>query len=135
MATYKRMGSTMSNRRQRRMEKNVKRVLSDIIRHDLEIEGADLLSITNVDMTPDLQKATVHVSHIEDSEEKRKAVLKRLRRQEKSIRSSLANELPLKHIPDLRFREDESIKRAAKLNDIMQQLREEREDRNRERES
>jgi ribosome-binding factor A len=125
----------MSSRRQRQMEKNLKRVISDIIRHDLEIEGSDLLSVTGVDITPDLQKATVLVSHIEDRDEKQQAVLKRLRRQERSIRSSLANELPLKHIPDLRFRLDESIKRAAKLNDIMQELREEREDRNRERES
>lgn len=125
----------MSNRRQRQMAKNLKRVISDIIRHDLEIKGSDLLSVTGVDISPDLQKATVYVSHIEDRSDKRQAVLKRLRRQERSIRSSLANELPLKHIPDLRFREDESIKRAAKLNSIMQELREERENRNRERES
>jgi ribosome-binding factor A len=117
------------------MEKNVKRVLSDIIRHDLEISGSDLLSVTSVEMTPDLQQATVYVSHIEDREEKTQAVLKRLKRQEKTIRSTLAKELPLKHIPELRFREDESIKRAAELNQIMQSLKEEREDRNRERES
>lgn len=125
----------MSNRRQRQMEKNLKRVISDIVRHDLEIDGADLLSVTSVDISPDLQQATVFVSHIEDREEKQQAVLKRLRRQERSIRSALANELPLKHIPDLRFRLDESIKRAAKLNDIMQELREERQDRDRERNS
>ncbi|MFB6344594.1 MAG: 30S ribosome-binding factor RbfA [bacterium] len=125
----------MSDRRKRRMEKNVKRVLSDIIRHDLEVSGADLLSVTNVEMTPDLQQATVFVSHIEDREEKTEAIMKRLRRQEKTIKSSLANELPLKHIPDLRFREDESIKRAAELNEIMQDLKKERESRNRGRES
>jgi ribosome-binding factor A len=125
----------MSSRRQRQMEKNLKRVISDIIRHDLEIEGSDLLSVTSIDITPDLRKATVHVSHIEDDETKREAVIKRLRRQERSIRSALANELPLKHIPDLRFREDESIKRAARLNNIMRELREEREQRNRERDT
>ncbi len=125
----------MSSRRQRQMEKNLKRVISDIIRHDLEIEGSDLLSVTNIDITPDLQKATVHVSHIEDDEAKRNAVIKRLRRKERSIRSVLADELPLKHIPDLRFREDESIKRAARLNNIMRELREEREQRNRERDT
>lgn len=125
----------MSERRRRRMEKNVKRVISDIIRHDLEIEGSDLLSVTSVELTPDLQQATVYVSHIEDREEKTEAVLKRLKRQEKTIRSSLAQELPLKHIPELRFREDESIKRAAELNQIMQDLQKERESRNRERES
>jgi ribosome-binding factor A len=125
----------MSSRRQRQMEKNLKRVISDIIRHDLEIQGSGLLSVTDVDITPDLQKATVYVSHIEDTNEKQQAVLKRLRRQERSIRTSLANELPLKHIPDLRFRLDKSLKRAAKLNDIIQELQEEREERNRERES
>ncbi len=126
---------SMSNRRQRRMEENLKRVISDIIRHDLEVEGSGLLSVTEVEITPDLQQGTVYVSHIEDRNEKQQAVLKRLRRQERSIRSSLARELPLKHIPDLRFRLDKSIKRAAKLNDIMQELREERENRNRERET
>lgn len=125
----------MSSRRQRQMEKNLKRVISDIIRHDLEVQGSGLLSVTDVDITPDLQKATVYVSHIEDTNEKQQAVLKRLRRQERSIRTSLANELPLKHIPDLRFRLDKSLKRAAKLNDIIQELQEEREERNRERES
>jgi ribosome-binding factor A len=125
----------MSSRRQRQMEKNLKRVISDIVRHNLEIEGSDLLSVTGIDITPDLQKATVYVSHIEDDEAKRDAVIKRLRRQERSIRQALANELPLKHIPDLRFREDESIKRAARLNNIMQELREEREQRDRERDT
>lgn len=115
--------------RQRQLQLHLKRLLSRIIRRELEIPGTDLLSITHVDVSPDLRTATVHVSHIKDDPELRQEVIKRLRRREKEIKGALMKELSSKNIPDLRFREDTSIKDAARITDILRDLEEEREDR------
>lgn len=117
----------MGKRRKIRLEKNLKRIISDIIRHELELPDVDLLSVTDVELTPDMQKATVYVSHIKA--EKTDPTMKRLRRKEKTIRSVLTPKVDMKNIPELRFREDKSIKEAAKINDIVQDLQKEREQR------
>lgn len=122
----------MSNYRQRQMEKHLQREISRIIREQFKDNDFKMLSVTHVDVSPDYREATVHVSHIEKDEETREKTLKLLKRRDQAIRERLAKDLDLKHIPELRFREDTSIKEAAEVTDIIQELEEEREQRNRE---
>ena len=121
----------MSDYRQRQLQEHLKRELSRIIRRELKLPGMDLISVTHVDVTPDLKQATVYVSHIKKNEDLREQCIKRLRRREKDIRAALTRALSTKSIPQLRFREDTSIKDAARITDILRDLKKEREDRNR----
>lgn len=123
----------MGQRRKRRMESTLKREISRIVRWDLDLPQGKLLTVTDVELTPDFKQATVYVSHMIDRDETRRETLKQLRREEKTVRAGITKSLPLKHIPELRFREDDSIKKAAEINDIARQLRQERERRNRQR--
>lgn len=124
----------MSDYRQRQMEKHLQREISRIIRDDFKESEFKMLSVTHVDVSPDYREATVHVSHIEEDEETREKTLKLLKRRDQQIREGLAKDLDLKHIPKLRFREDTSIKEAAQVTDIIQELEEEREERDSEQE-
>ncbi len=119
----------MGERRKRRLESNLKREISRIVRWELDLPQGKLLTVTDVDLTADFKQATVHVSHMVDEPEVRRETLKRLRREEKTVRAGITRALPLKHIPELRFREDDSIKKAAEINDIARRLRQEREQR------
>lgn len=119
----------MSRKRQRQLQVHLKRELSRIIRRELEIPGMELVSITHTEVTPDLREATVYVSHIKDDEMLRTKALKTLKRREKEIRAALTRALSTKTIPALRFREDTSIKDAARITDIIRDLRAEREER------
>ncbi len=122
----------MSERRKRRIEKQLKQTISRIIRNELKNDSLKLLSVTRVELTPDLKMGTVYVSHIDKDEKTRQNSIKFLRRKEKKIRAIVTKSLPLKIIPEFRFREDSSLKEAARVNRIMKELQEEREDRNRE---
>lgn len=121
----------MSSKRQRQLQVHLKRELSRIIRRELEIPGMELVSITHTEVTPDLREATVYISHIKDDETLRAKALKTLKRREKEIRAALTRALSTKTIPALRFREDTSIKEAARITDIIRDLQEEREERDR----
>jgi ribosome-binding factor A len=124
----------MSDYRQRQMEKHLQREISRIIRDKFKEDDFKMLSVTHVEVSPDYREATVHVSHIERDEETRERTLKLLKRRDNKIREWLARDLDLKHIPELRFREDTSIKEAAEVTDILQELEEEREERDSEQE-
>ncbi|MFB6355211.1 MAG: 30S ribosome-binding factor RbfA [bacterium] len=112
----------MSSKRQRQMSELLKREISRIIRHELDIKDSKLVSVTHVEVTPDFKMATVHVSHIKDDPEVRDNTIKLLKRNEKEIRWNITQNLDIKEAPNLRFREDTSIKDAAHLTDIMKDL-------------
>ncbi len=117
----------MSNVKRRRIEADLKKVISKLIKQELpDKHRLDLLSVTGVELTPDYRKATVYVSHIKKDEELRKESLKLLRRKEKTIRAGVTRALPLKYIPELRFREDTTLKDAQKITEIMKELKAER---------
>lgn len=119
----------MSERRKRRLEKQLKETISNIVRNKLKNDSLKLLSITRVELTSDFKMGTVYVSHIRKDEEVREQTIKFLRRKEKKIRAIVTRSLPLKIIPEFRFREDTSLKEAARVNEIMKELQEERESR------
>lgn len=117
----------MASYRQRQMQKHLQRELSRLIRNEFTEPEFDMLSITHVEVTPDFREATVYVSHIEKDPEVREQTLKLLKRREKDLRAGLTRDLDLKHIPGLRFREDTSIKEAARVTEILHELEKERE--------
>ncbi|MGM0380954.1 MAG: 30S ribosome-binding factor RbfA [bacterium] len=122
----------MSQRRKRRLEKQLKQTISSIIRDKLKNKSLKLLSVTRVELTPDFKMGTVYVSHISKDKEVREQAIKFLRRKEKKIRAKVTRALSIKVIPEFRFREDTSLKEAARVNNIMKELEEEREKRRRE---
>jgi ribosome-binding factor A len=119
----------MSKRRIRGLEKQLKRLISSIMRDEIDDPEIKLLSVTDVDLTPDLSMATVFVSHIAGEGPVTEKIIKRLRRNEKNIRARITKKLSIRTIPKLRFREDTSIREAAHLSDIMEELKNEREQR------
>lgn len=80
-----------------------------------------LVSVTAVDVSPDLRYATVYVSHL-GSEEERAEVLEGLEHAAAYLHNELVRRLPMKHVPRLRFRFDPSIERGARLSVLIRQL-------------
>lgn len=119
----------MANKRHRQLEAHLKRELSRIIRRELSLAGTDLLSVTRVELSKDQKHASVYLSHLEDDEEKRREIIGSLVDHIPEIKGYMADQLDLKYIPELRLEEDTSIREAARLNDIMDELREERQQR------
>jgi ribosome-binding factor A len=81
-----------------------------------------LVTVTGVDVTRDLRHAKVFVS-IMGSDVERQATLEGLQSAAGHLRSRIGRALRLRVAPEITFRYDESIARAAKIEALLAELR------------
>jgi ribosome-binding factor A len=86
-----------------------------------------LVTVTAVDVTRDLRQARVFVSMM-GSESERAASLQALDSMTGHLRSRLAKTLRLRVAPEISFRLDESVARAARIETLLAQVRENKPD-------
>lgn len=84
-----------------------------------------LVSITEVEVSPDLRRATVFVSHLGTDEERREVLLG-LQKASPFLHRELSHRLDMRHVPDLVFRFDPSIERGARLASLIHDVGAER---------
>ena len=114
----------MANRRQQRLNQQLRDEISKLLRHEVEDpQLATLISVTEVEISPDMQRAKVFVSVLEDEEEAR-ATLKRLQHAARFFRRELAERLNLRHTPQLDFQLDISIARGARVLGLLRRIEE-----------
>ena len=105
--------------RQLRVNELVKRELSGIIAREINFEGA-LVSINAVDVAPDLKSAHVFVSTL--GTENGGSVIDKLEAHRPALQAELSRHVVLKYTPHLIFHHDESIKRGARVLEILDDL-------------
>lgn len=100
--------------RMERMNKQLMRDFSDIIRDDLKLpESFKLLSVTRVILSPDQSTARVYVSHLKDGETG--PAVTALNTRAYDIRELLMRRLSWRKIPVVSFFEDDSLKKGFDL--------------------
>jgi ribosome-binding factor A len=102
-----------------RVNELVKRELSSIVAREINFEGA-LVSINAVDVAPDLKSARVFVSTL--GTENGKKVIDKLEANRPALQAALSRHVVLKYTPHLLFHLDESIKRGARVLEILDDL-------------
>lgn len=90
---------------------------------DPRIRG--FVTVTAVEVTRDLRHATVFVSVMGDDAD-RAATFEGLRSVALHLRSMLGKSLRLRSAPEIVFREDESVARASRIEQLLAQVRNER---------
>lgn len=108
------------NHRLRRVTEILKRELGLIIHREITFP-VPLVTISAVDITPDLKNAHVFVSAIGNSNQ-RGTVLELLEKNRPALQSELAKRVVLKHTPHLHFKFDESIERGSRVLGILDEL-------------
>ena len=103
-----------------RVNELLKRELSAIIPRELTFEGA-LVTLNQVDVTPDLKHAHAYVSVLGKEGEARAAMAK-LEENRVILQTALAKSVTLKYTPHLVFHLDDSIERGARVFEILQQI-------------
>lgn len=85
-----------------------------------------LLTVTGVDMSPDLRQAKVHVSFFAsgDSEVDAADVIEGLESAAGLLKRAIADELALRYTPTLLFFHDDSIAYGAKMETLIRAARE-----------
>lgn len=86
-----------------------------------------LITVTGVDVTRDLRHAKVFVS-VMGTDAERAATVDALEGMAGHLRSRLARVLSLRVAPSLSFKVDESVARAARIEELLAQVREQKTD-------
>jgi ribosome-binding factor A len=100
--------------------------ISVLVRDDIrDPRMSGMVSVTHVDVSPDLRNATAYVSVL-GSDDERASTMAALDHARPFVRRELGRRLRLRTIPDVRFASDISIAQAQELTDRMRRNAEER---------
>jgi ribosome-binding factor A len=108
----------MPGDRLRRVNEALRQVLSDAITQDLKDPRVGFVTVTAVDVSPDLRHARVFVSVLGDASAK-EGSLDGLRAAHGYLQRRIGGELRLKHTPTLNFAIDESIERGMRISELI----------------
>ena len=113
----------MTTRRQQRVAEQVRHELSKLIEHEVDDPRLELISITDVTISPDLYNANVYVSSLQ-GEAAREPVLAGLEHARKFLRHGLAERLKLRVVPNLYFHWDKSLETGDRISRLIDQIEE-----------
>ena len=102
-----------------RVNELLKRELSALLVREMTFENL-LVTVNQVDVTPDLKSAHVYVSVL--GSEGRKGVLPKLEAHRAVLQAGLSKHVVLKYTPHLVFHLDDSIERGARVLEILQEI-------------
>lgn len=112
----------MANHKLGRTTEDIKRELTDILRHVKDPRVSDaFISIIRVEVTNDLSYCNIYISAMEGLE-RAKLALKGLKSASGFIRRELGNRLKLRHVPELIFHATDSIEYSANISRILNSL-------------
>jgi ribosome-binding factor A len=116
---------SMSTRRTVRVAEVLRKELAACMSQSLDLEGL-LITISSVELPPDMRQAYVYVSTLQPELEEEQA-LKVLNRNRKAWQSFIGRRLGLKFTPQLLFRFDRAIERGDRVMEILTKLEMEKE--------
>ncbi len=108
-------------RRTSRVGETLRSAMAEVFRHDLQDSRLALISVTGVEVSPDLHFARVFLSGLD--EEETKSIVGDLNAQRGRIRHFLGQRIRLRFTPELDFRYDETPARAGRIETLLQQIK------------
>jgi ribosome-binding factor A len=114
----------MSSRRQQQVADLLRDEVSEIIQRQMRDPRLSFVSVTRVEMSPDMRYAKLFVSVYAPEAEQRDA-LQALNRASGFIRHELAPRLKMRQLPELTFRLDHSMEHAETVARLLKQIEQE----------
>ena len=109
-------------KRNDRLSKQIKIITSDFILKDLNIPESGVITLTKVEVTSDLSKATIHYSVIDNQISKDQLNLE-LNKKSKFLKGIIGRKITSKKIPDIKFNFDNSIEFYDKMDKILTKIK------------
>ncbi len=110
------------SRRIERVNQLIKEELASLLHREIrDPRLSAMISITDVETSPDLGNATVRVSILGSEEEVRQAMVA-LRRASGYLRREMAGRLRLRKTPELTFKLDTSIEKGARVLELLREI-------------
>jgi len=107
--------------RAERVAELIREEISKIIREEVSDPRIGFVSITRVDLSPDLENARIFVS-ILGSENNKKDCMHGLNSATKFIRGKLGHLLEMRVVPEIKFVRDDSLEKGSRVLGIISRL-------------
>lgn len=98
----------------------IRDALVEVFRHDLKNVDLAMVSITGVDVSPDLHLARVYLTGL--TEDQTKETVKELVKQKGKARHALGQRIRLRYTPELDFRYDDTTMRASRVEALLMEV-------------
>ena len=112
----------MSNLRANRVAEQIKKELGDILTVKLKDPRVGFVTVTDVEVTGDLQEAKVYISVLGDQEKKEETLLG-LAKAKGFIRSEIGKRIRLRKTPEISFEYDEALEYGNRIETILKDLK------------
>ncbi|HET9333299.1 MAG TPA: 30S ribosome-binding factor RbfA [Gemmatimonadota bacterium] len=113
-------------RRTERVDELLKQEIARVIR-ELKDPRVGFATVMDVRTSPDLRHARVYVSVLGEESEKQETIAA-LGRARGFVRARVGEEISLKYLPELHFELDRTLERAARIEELLEDLPPEPED-------
>jgi ribosome-binding factor A len=113
----------MAQYRVGRLEQEIQKEVNDILLKRVRDPRVQGVTITGVDVTGDLQQATIYYSILSDKEDDESDTQKGLNKATSLIRGELGSRLNIYRTPELTFTLDNSIQYGSKIDQLINQLK------------
>jgi len=112
----------MPRRRIQRLNEQLKREISRILRREVRDPRVGTVTVTGVEVSSDVSVARVFVRSLGDEDEQ-EATMEGLHAAAAHVRSELGKSLHLRHIPEIRFQRDRTLEKARRIEAILDEVR------------
>ncbi len=107
--------------RSNRVAEQMKKELADVIGRKLKDPRVGFVTVTDVDVTGDLQQATVYITCL-GTERERQDTMKGLEKAKGFIRSEISHRIRLRITPEITFEFDSSVEYGNRIDTLLRQL-------------
>lgn len=114
----------MGNNRTNRIAEQMKKEISDIISRKIKDPRVGFVTVTDVELSNDLQQATVFISVLGDDEEKNDTLVG-LTKASGFIRSEVGKRIRLRKTPEIMFTFDDTHEHGSRIESILRELKDE----------
>jgi len=115
----------MATRRQRKVADLLHEEISQLIQFQTQDPRLGFVTITGVDVSPDLRQARVYFTILDNDDAGVKETLKGLNSASPYFRHQMSQSLSLRHIPELTFLYDTSLENALRIDSLLDSIKDE----------
>jgi ribosome-binding factor A len=116
----------MGKQRLQQVADTIQHVLGEVVQHELKDPRVGFATITGVQVSADLQRATVRVSVMGDAAQQ-KETMEALQRARGFLRRRVAEEMShMRFVPELRLVQDSSLAYSLRIAEVLREVERER---------
>jgi ribosome-binding factor A len=112
----------MVTRRQKQIANLIQKELGDLLEKRVSDPRLDFVTITAVEISPDLRQAHIYVSTMGDQQE----AMEGFDHAMSFLRRELGSRLALRYLPELIFHLDTSLERGERIHQLLEEIQQER---------